>query len=638
MNIPILRCMVLAWALLLLAWPAATVWAAENTAVPATTPTADFVLDDTNGTAYHTKTGLTWKRCIEGWVWNGNTCVDDTGVADNYTWSLALQRGPALGTFAGFSDWRLPNMKELGSIVEQRNWNPAINATVFPNTPNYYFWSASPSAGSAWGVSFLNGGGDADVKGDDHAVRMVRGGQYALLSVTKAGSGSGTVASSLPGVDCGQFCKGSFANEMFTAGQVILTATPGANSTFGSWTDCPLVNGNQCTVNSAVNQTVTVTATFTANTTTTITSDNPDPSVVGEAVTVSFTVAAAVTVKAASATVQVVAPGPTGDVTVSDGAVSCTGTVVEGTCELTFTSPGSKTLTATYAGDASFNGSTSANEPHTVNKANTTTTITSDNPDPSAVGQAVTVNYTVAVTAPGAGTPTGNVTVSDGTDSCTGAVAKGTCELTFTSPGSKTLAATYAGDANFNTSASAGASHEVLATTAEGNAGGGLVKAEIKGGTCVGFVNGSTSFPDPPTPLPGVTFPYGLFEFTAVCPTGGTLTLTMTYPNSLPPGTRYWKYGPTADNHNPHWYMLPPSQATITGNTAVFTITDGGLGDDDLAANGAIVDQGGPGAPGAGGATGIPTLQEWALLLLGLMLGGLVWRQSRRTTAYRFPA
>ena len=212
---------------------------------------------------------------------------------------------------------------------------------------------------------------------------------------------------------------------------------------------------------------------------------------------------------------------------------------------------------------------------------------------------------------------------------CVGTVAAGTCNLTFTSAGAKTLTATYAGDGIFNGSASAGEPHEVLATTAQGNAGGGLVTAVITGGTCIGFANGSTSFPAAPTPLPpGVVFPYGLFGFTAICPTGGTLTLTMTYPNPLPPGTQYWKYGPTSDNTAPHWYVLP---ANITGNTATFTITDGGLGDDDLAADGDIVDQGGPGAPSfVDTAAGIPTLHEWALLLFSALFGGLLWRTRRR--------
>ncbi len=73
--------------------------------------------------------------------------------------------------------------------------------------------------------------------------------------------------------------------------------------------------------------------------------------------------------------------------------------------------------------------------------------------------------------------------------------------------------------------------------------------------------------------------------------------------------------------------------ATIAGNTATFTITDGGWGDDDLTVNRSIVDQGGPGVPGGGvAAADIPTLSEWALLglvvLLGLSGWWLRWRRS----------
>jgi hypothetical protein len=65
----------------------------------------------------------------------------------------------------------------------------------------------------------------------------------------------------------------------------------------------------------------------------------------------------------------------------------------------------------------------------------------------------------------------------------------------------------------------------------------------------------------------------------------------------------------------------------------VFTITDGGLGDDDLLANGTIVDQGGPGSPGPpGSATAIPTLSQWVMALMALLLlgsGMLVQRRRR---------
>src|SRR5439155_12524430 len=117
---------------------------------------------------------------------------------------------------------------------------------------------------------------------------------------------------------------------------------------------------------------------------------------------------------------------PTGNVTVSDGTVNCVGTVAAGTCTLTPTTAGAKTLVASYAGDANFGGSTSEGVAHTVTTASTTTAITSDPPDPSVVGQAVTVNFTVNDTG---GPPTGTVTVSDGTVNCVGTVAAGSCTL-----------------------------------------------------------------------------------------------------------------------------------------------------------------------------------------------------------------
>ena len=84
----------------------------------------------------------------------------------------------------------------------------------------------------------------------------------------------------------------------------------------------------------------------------------------------------------------------------------------------------------------------------------TTTAIISSAPNPSNEGQAVTVNFALAVTAPGAGVPTGTVTVSDGTLNCLAALPATSCNLTFTSPGVRNLTATYAGDANFNPSTS----------------------------------------------------------------------------------------------------------------------------------------------------------------------------------------
>ncbi len=194
-----------------------------------------------------------------------------------------------------------------------------------------------------------------------------------------------------------------------------------------------------------------------ANTTTSLSSDTPDPSVTGQPVTVAFSVSSST----GGSPTQ-----PTGTVTISDGTNSCKATVASGSCIITFSSAGNKSLTATYPGDSNFISNLSPVESHTVNPAATTTKITSDNPDPSVVGQTVTFNFSVVAIAPGVGTPTGNVTVSDGgSNSCTASVATGTCSIKFTKAGSFTLTATYAGDSNFKGSTSTTASHTVNAAT-----------------------------------------------------------------------------------------------------------------------------------------------------------------------------
>jgi hypothetical protein len=70
----------------------------------------------------------------------------------------------------------------------------------------------------------------------------------------------------------------------------------------------------------------------------------------------------------------------------------------------------------------------------------------------------------------------------------------------------------------------------------------------------------------------------------------------------------------------------------LGANTAVLTLTDGGAGDDDgvPTPNGRIVDPGGISVlAAAGGAAPIPTLGEWALALLAVLLGLLAWRRQR---------
>ena len=139
----------------------------------------------------------------------------------------------------------------------------------------------------------------------------------------------------------------------------------------------------------------------------------------------------------------------------------------------------------------------------------------------------------------------------------------------------------------------------------------------------------------PPAPAPqGATFPAGLLSLNLSSGTAGSdATVTLQFTNPIPAGAVYMKYGPSPDGFNcqgatacaqPHWYQLPASRAVIANDrlSATLTLTDGGLGDHDGAANGFIQDPGGftlLAAPAS--ATAIPTLGEWTLALLAGLLG-----------------
>ena len=92
-----------------------------------------------------------------------------------------------------------------------------------------------------------------------------------------------------------------------------------------------------------------------------------------------------------------------------------------------------------------------------------------------------------------------------------------------------------------------------------------------------------------------------------------TASFTYVAPAALAADTRIWKFGPIPGDPTPQWYDIP---STVAGNIITFTVTDGGLGDDDLMANGIIVDPHGP----AHTTTEIPTLSERSLILLAGLL------------------
>ena len=157
--------------------------------------------DNSDGTVTDPTTGLTWMRCSMGQTWAGSTC---SGTASTYNWDQAVALTGAV-SFSGQGDWRLPNIRELQTIVDRSHAYPAIDIAAFPDSPIAYFWSSSSYADGSdhvWSVSF--GGGHSGtaggyLKSDLFAVRMVRGGQSsALLNLDRPASsyvdqGDGTV-------------------------------------------------------------------------------------------------------------------------------------------------------------------------------------------------------------------------------------------------------------------------------------------------------------------------------------------------------------------------------------------------------------------------------------------------------------
>ena len=208
----------------------------------------------------------------------------------------------------------------------------------------------------------------------------------------------------------------------------------------------------------------------------------------------------------------------------------------------------------------------------TVNKANTTTAISADTPNPSVKDQSVTVSYTVIGAFGNSPTaPTGNVTVTDGTDSCIGAVAAGSCNITLTTPGARTLTASYGGDSNFNGSVSVGVSHAVNqapAITSANNTTFTVGSAGTFTVTTTGFPTGTSMVIGETGALPGgVTFTNNgdgtaTLAGTPGAGTGGTYPITITAGNGV--GT---------DATQSFTLTVNQAPAITSANTIIFTET-----------------------------------------------------------------
>ncbi|PAT41511.1 hypothetical protein CK623_00820 [Vandammella animalimorsus] len=171
-------------------------------------------------------------------------------------------------------------------------------------------------------------------------------------------------------------------------------------------------------------------------------------------------------------------------------------------------------------------------------------------------------------------------------------------------------------------------------TVPPSGAGAPAVATFTGGGANCRFDAGSTAFiAAPAAPPSGQAMPHGALRFKLVdCDPGSTVNVTVRWPGPVDGALKYGRASASATADS--FYAHPGISAS--GNTTSITLTDGGLGDADNAANGEISD---PLAAttaitaGPMGVTAVPTLGHWGLMLLGLAAAGLGARRLRHKKA-----
>ena len=147
--------------------------------VSGTAPISDkkYIISDNGQEVLDLQTNLIWRRCVEGMMWDGKTCASESMSGETYfMFQEALQRA-ANQAAETKKAWRLPNIKELTSLMDYSQTDMAIDSIAFPATPNAQSWSSSSYSADAffsWIVHFYYGKVYFDYTEDMGVVRLVR--------------------------------------------------------------------------------------------------------------------------------------------------------------------------------------------------------------------------------------------------------------------------------------------------------------------------------------------------------------------------------------------------------------------------------------------------------------------------------
>jgi hypothetical protein len=138
-----------------------------------------------NALATDPDTGLTWLRFSYGQAWRNGEIVGEVKKANWKTVSNVIRGFNQQGGYAGFTDWRLPAVDELKTLIDRVKGREGycIDEIVFPSD-FFWFWCCLQGVGGdqdPWVVNFANGTDSFSGEYNGYAIRLIRSAAAARL-------------------------------------------------------------------------------------------------------------------------------------------------------------------------------------------------------------------------------------------------------------------------------------------------------------------------------------------------------------------------------------------------------------------------------------------------------------------------